>query len=258
MGPMGPRGDKGPRGPRGPAGPEGSAGIAGPVGPQGPVGPEGAAGVEGPEGPIGPKGCPGPEGPMGPVGDTGPTGPPGPPGPTGPKGDSGVNGKSAYEVAVENGFEGSEEEWLESLVGPAGSAGLLPVIEFATFFHNTSKQYVAGDLSIFDCTLSQNAISIDSTRTQITLGNYRYYRLSYGINVFRIDSGKPQLQLLINGTPFSVTFMRLYDPGSHMIDLIVPLPTNAVISFRIINGDLTLAEDCSGIMEYVTITAIQQ
>lgn len=29
-----------------------------------------------------------------------------------------VKGKSAYEIAVENGFEGTEKEWLESLVGP--------------------------------------------------------------------------------------------------------------------------------------------
>lgn len=29
-------------------------------------------------------------------------------------------GKSAYEVAVENGFEGTEEEWLSSLIGPEG------------------------------------------------------------------------------------------------------------------------------------------
>ena len=29
-------------------------------------------------------------------------------------------GKSAYEIAVENGFEGDETEWLESLIGPAG------------------------------------------------------------------------------------------------------------------------------------------
>lgn len=27
----------------------------------------------------------------------------------------GEDGKSAYEIAVENGFEGTEEEWLESL-----------------------------------------------------------------------------------------------------------------------------------------------
>ena len=31
---------------------------------------------------------------------------------------SGANGKSAYELAVENGFEGTLEDWLNSLVGP--------------------------------------------------------------------------------------------------------------------------------------------
>lgn len=36
---------------------------------------------------------------------------------------NGVNGKSAYEIAVENGFEGTEEEWLESLKGETGSQG---------------------------------------------------------------------------------------------------------------------------------------
>lgn len=32
-----------------------------------------------------------------------------------------VKGDSAYESAVKNGFEGSEEEWLESLKGENGS-----------------------------------------------------------------------------------------------------------------------------------------
>lgn len=32
-------------------------------------------------------------------------------------------GKSAYEVAVENGFSGTEEEWLESLIGDPGETG---------------------------------------------------------------------------------------------------------------------------------------
>ena len=43
-------------------------------------------------------------------------GAPGPPGP-------GQNGLSAYEVAVENGFEGTEVEWLESLKGDDGEPG---------------------------------------------------------------------------------------------------------------------------------------
>lgn len=36
---------------------------------------------------------------------------------------SGASGKSAYEVAVDNGFEGTEEEWLESLKGEKGDNG---------------------------------------------------------------------------------------------------------------------------------------
>lgn len=32
----------------------------------------------------------------------------------------GLDGKSAYQIAVENGFEGTEEEWLESLEGKEG------------------------------------------------------------------------------------------------------------------------------------------
>ena len=37
----------------------------------------------------------------------------------GKQGDQGDDGKSAYELAVENGFEGSEEKWLESLKAEA-------------------------------------------------------------------------------------------------------------------------------------------
>lgn len=33
----------------------------------------------------------------------------------GAKGDAGVNGKSAYELAVENGFTGTLQEWLDSV-----------------------------------------------------------------------------------------------------------------------------------------------
>ena len=36
------------------------------------------------------------------------------------------NGKSAYELAVNNGFEGTEAEWLESLHGKPGKDGYTP------------------------------------------------------------------------------------------------------------------------------------
>lgn len=35
----------------------------------------------------------------------------------------GTRGYSAYEVAVQNGFEGTIDEWLESLIGPTGQVG---------------------------------------------------------------------------------------------------------------------------------------
>lgn len=38
-------------------------------------------------------------------------------------GTDGNNGKSAYEIAVENGFKGTEKEWLESLKGSQGEPG---------------------------------------------------------------------------------------------------------------------------------------
>ena len=44
-------------------------------------------------------------------------------GTNGTDGQDGADGKSAYELAVENGFEGTEAEWLASLVGAAGQNG---------------------------------------------------------------------------------------------------------------------------------------
>jgi len=42
----------------------------------------------------------------------------------GEKGDQGDPGKSAYDIASEAGFDGSEEEWLESLRGEQGADGI--------------------------------------------------------------------------------------------------------------------------------------
>lgn len=74
----------------------------------------GVKGIQGPAGPIGPEGHIGPPGPTGPAGQTGPAG---------PKGADGKDGKSAYEIAKEDGYEGTKEEWLLSLKGERGPAG---------------------------------------------------------------------------------------------------------------------------------------
>ena len=56
-------------------------------------------------------------GPQGPVGETGPAGV------NGKDGAPGENGKSAYQIAVEKGFEGDENAWLASLKGEQGLPG---------------------------------------------------------------------------------------------------------------------------------------
>lgn len=126
------KGDRGLQGPPGPTGPQGQQGIQGIQGPAGPIGSEGPKGGKGDTGPAGPKGdqglkgddgIQGPIGPQGLQGDRGQDGPQGPIGLTGPKGADGKDGKSAYEIAKENGYEGTKEEWLKSLKGERGPAG---------------------------------------------------------------------------------------------------------------------------------------
>ena len=66
-------------------------------------------------GATGPQGIQGEQGPEGPQGIQGEKGDPGEQGPEGPQGIRGETGKSAYQIACDNGFDGTEEEWLESL-----------------------------------------------------------------------------------------------------------------------------------------------
>lgn len=64
-------------------------------------------------------------------------GPQGDAGPRGAEGDAGSDGKSAYEVAVDNGFVGDETAWLASLKGakgdPGSGGGANPVLAVADY-----------------------------------------------------------------------------------------------------------------------------
>nr|DAU00542.1 MAG TPA: collagen triple helix repeat protein [Caudoviricetes sp.] len=126
------KGDTGPQGPKGDTGEAGPQGPKGDTGPQGPKGLDGAAaakGDKGDTGEAGPKGDTGPAGPKGDTGEAGPQGPKGDTGEAGPKGDTGedgvdgVDGKSAYQIWLDNGNTGSVNDFLESLKGPKGDKG---------------------------------------------------------------------------------------------------------------------------------------
>lgn len=156
----GPPGEQGPEGARGPQGLPGIEGPQGPPGRDGIDGADGEPGAPGKDGERGPQGLPGadgasayqvavssgftgaetewlaslvgPEGPAGQDGVDGQDGAPGAPGadgaegprgPQGIQGEPGADGKSAYQIALDEGFVGTEAEFLDSLVGPEGPQG---------------------------------------------------------------------------------------------------------------------------------------
>ena len=45
----------------------------------------------------------------------------------------GVAGLSAYQIALRNGFSGTEEEWIDSLQGEDGAAGIPDIIDGGNF-----------------------------------------------------------------------------------------------------------------------------
>ena len=220
VGPQGPQGEAGTTGLTGPQGIQGEQGIAGPVGPQGPQGEEGPTGLTGPQGLQGEQGIAGPEGPeglqgedglagpqglqgeqgiAGPEGQTGPQGEAGlagpqglqgeqgiagPEGPTGPQGLQGEQGASAYNVALANGFQGSQTDWLNSLKGtgiPSGGTAGQILAKVDGTDHNT--QWV-------------NSSSGSSAKLQLfaksnspqTIRPYAYGR--YNLNFNQVASGQ--------------------------------------------------------------------
>ncbi len=66
----------------------------------------------------------GPPGAPGEKGDQGDQGIQGVAGTSGDPGADGIDGASAYEIALANGFVGTQEEWLESLVGASAPSDL--------------------------------------------------------------------------------------------------------------------------------------
>jgi hypothetical protein len=97
--------------------------LKGQKGDTGEPGATGAKGDHGEKGDQGEPGTPGEKGERGEKGEKGDAGTPGKDGVNGKDGTNGVDGASAYDVAVKNGFEGSETDWLVSLHGAKGDPG---------------------------------------------------------------------------------------------------------------------------------------
>lgn len=85
-----------------------------------------------------------------PVGPRGPVGPEGPPGVDGAPGTDGTDGLSAYEIAVANGFGGTEQEWLQSLIGSESYFRYIQPTAAAVWVVNHNLGYYPGGILVQD------------------------------------------------------------------------------------------------------------
>jgi hypothetical protein len=166
----------------------------------------GADGMQGPQGPTGAQGIQGEQGPQGLAGN------------------DGADGKSAYEVAVEEGFVGTEAEWLDSLVGPEGPTGPQGPAGSASNFSllwTTSKQFISNTpIKIMD--------ESDYFHKYII---YSINNVSFNSYAF-VDYAGNQLSI----TPRDGAYIRIINVGNFSIEI-----KNSSVAFGcILNGDAVL------------------
>lgn len=82
----------------------------------------------------------------------------------------GEQGFSAYEVAVNNGFEGTEEEWLESLKGSGGGGGLTEIPDDSISTAKIQDRAVTNDKIAYGTILGTNIKQREINNVNIEIG----------------------------------------------------------------------------------------
>ena len=104
------------------------------------------------------------------------TGCSGEPGPKGDAGATGSNGKSAYELAVENGFQGTEQQWLASLNGGSGKT----VEDITGRYHYdeaTGKKYYIYTFHYSDGTTEEERLEIAKNVVSLSYTGENYFEM---------------------------------------------------------------------------------
>ena len=139
-----------------------------------------------------------------------------------------LSGKSAYDIAVSQGFEGSEEEWIESLRGVAGDNGA----DGSTPYIGENGNWWIGDTDTGVSSIAQNGLSIyavpsfiGKTPTEIQeMTEAKSFLITY---YGEIDGNTVASQSIEAGViALKGTQIKLYMKG-YVPDATVQLPTEA-------------------------------
>jgi len=143
----------------------------------------------------------------------------------------GDDGLSAYEVAVGQGFEGTEEEWIESLQGPAGECDC----ERSYFYEELDELVGEGNVGLWE-TLSNpgtvNLINIPSFSFVVPLGGAGKYEAVFNaVQVTSVDDAGVAVALKVNNTlyPNAITLSATTLKARYK-------------SFTLMSSDITLNE----------------
>lgn len=116
----------------------------------------------------------------------------------------GTKGDSAYQIAVKNGFEGTEEKWLESLKGDKGDKGELV---------DLVKEEEGKNISIESANLSAIEVSIEGESQQATRSGKNHFDASQipsSTNIVVSDNGKTiTMPIATSGVGYTSTTKKL-------------------------------------------------
>ena len=226
--------------------------LRGPRGFTGATGPQGSRGEQGLPGKRGPRGCEGAEGPQGPTGLQGPQGPEGLQGPTGlqglqgAQGLQGTDGQTPYIGTNGNWWIGTTDTGINA-VGPNVAGNYEGLINDSGHAQDTLIWFPNGGLI-------QRGMSIDTTKTLITIDSTQYYRVTF-MGYLYATSGNPKIAIQrnqmydLNNFPVSPT-----QGGLTVLDVVYPFLAGDTISLIVRDGDVAYWENTTNeLTSFLTI-----
>lgn len=157
-------------------------------------------------------------------------------------GESGQDGLSAYEIALRNGFVGTEQEWLASLEGTNQNPILVDVT--STKYKGIKSTNGQGALEeLYDLAIGDSNVG-SATSLSISLLNNKIERLSLMPTVSNVE-------LTISEYPIVNGQKLLILNNDSLSDLSISLPTENVVnggitySFKNIDTEITLEQGLS-------------
>ncbi len=182
------------------------------------------------------------KGQTGPQGEKGETGAPGE---AGPQGEAGKDGASAYQVAVANGFSGTEQEWLESLKAAgltkeqiAKLDGLVDIKSIGANLTLSEDGELAAEAGGDTAKVATNVVGSDTLIRQHLISPTTAY-----------DNGNLELQYSINNTKSGVVSSRratlpvATSTTNGVMSKTDKAKIDAMLEIKSLGDGLTLSED---------------